>query len=243
MDDEGLVPGALAAAIAAPTAAVFVQPRAQNPTGVSLTTSRAAELADVLAATRVPVVEDDSAGAIAIAPDLSLGRWIPAQTVHVRSYSKSHGPDLRLAALGGPTELLRDALARRQLGQGWSSRLLQRILVGLLTDDEAVTHVGRARHEYARRRSALVTALGGHGVDVRGSDGLNLWVPVHDEAAAIVRLASQGIGVTPGTPFDVVPGGGGHIRVTSGLVPDGHEELAATLAAAARTSGWGERAR
>ena len=160
MDDEGLIPGALAAAIASPTAAVFVQPRAQNPTGVSLTTSRAAELAAVLAATGVPVVEDDSAGAISIAPDLSLGRWIPGQTVHVRSYSKSHGPDLRLAALGGPTELLRDALARRQLGQGWSSRLLQRILVGLLTDDEAVAHVGRARQEYARRRGAMVTALG-----------------------------------------------------------------------------------
>ena len=54
------------------------------------------------AATGVPVVEDDSAGAISTAPDLSLGRWIPEQTVHVRSYSKSHGPDLRLAALGGP---------------------------------------------------------------------------------------------------------------------------------------------
>jgi len=243
MDDEGLHPGALAAAISSPTAAVLIQPRAQNPTGVSLTTSRAAELAGVLATTGVPVVEDDSAGAISVAPDLSLGRWIPGQTIHVRSYSKSHGPDLRLAALGGPTELLRDALARRQLGQGWSSRLLQRILVGLLTDGEAVAHVDRARQEYARRRGALVAALSHHGVDVQGTDGLNIWVPVHDESAAIVRLASQGIGVTPGTPFDVVPGGGGHIRVTSGLVAEGHEELAATLAAAAHTSGWGPRAR
>src|SRR3954447_14555052 len=80
MDDEGMSPVALAAAIASPTAAVFVQPRAQNPTGVSLTTSRAAELAGILATTGVPVVEDDSAGAISIAPDLSLGRWIPGQT-------------------------------------------------------------------------------------------------------------------------------------------------------------------
>ena len=166
--------------------------------------------------------------------------------MHVRSYSKSHGPDLRLAGLSGPTELLRDALSRRQLGQGWSSRLLQRILVGLLTDDDAVAHVARARLEYARRRGAVVAALDGHGIDVPGSDGLNIWVPVHDETAAVVRLASQGIGVTPGTPFDVVPGvpgGGGNIRVTTGLVAEGHEELAATLAGAANTSGWGERAR
>ena len=243
MDGEGLLPDALATALASPAAAVFLQPRAQNPTGVSLTPARAADLAAVLARAGVPVVEDDSAGAISTAPDLSLGAWIPEQTVHVRSYSKSHGPDLRLAGLSGPTELLRDALSRRQLGQGWSSRLLQRILVGLLTDDDAVAHVDRARREYARRRGAVVAALAGHGIDVPGSDGLNIWVPVHDETAAIVRLASQGVGVTPGTPFDVLPGGGGHIRVTSGLVPEGHEELAATLAAAANTSGWGERAR
>jgi DNA-binding transcriptional MocR family regulator len=243
MDGKGLLPDELAAALGSPAAAVFLQPRAQNPTGVSLTTGRAADLAAVLGSRGTPVVEDDSAGAISTTADVSLGAWVPDQTIHVRSYSKSHGPDLRLAALSGPTALLRDALARRQLGQGWSSRLLQRILVGLLTGDEAVAHVARARQEYARRRTALVSALAGHGIDVPGSDGLNIWVPVHDETAAVVRLASQGIGVTPGTPFDVVPGGGGHIRVTSGLVADRHEQLAATLAAAANTSGWGERAR
>ena len=117
------------------------------------------------------------------------------------------------------------------------------MLLGLLTDDDAVAHVDRARRSTPARRAAVVAALDGHGIDVPGTDGLNIWVPVHDETAAVVRLASQGIGVTPGTPFDVVPGGGGHIRVTTGLVPEGHEELAATLAGAANTSGWGERAR
>ena len=63
-------------------------------------------------------------------------------------------------------------------------------------------------------------------------------MPVHDESAAIVRLASQGVGVTPGTPFDVLAGGGGHIRVTVGLVAGGFEELAQALAAAANTSAW-----
>jgi len=66
---------------------------------------------------------------------------------------------------------------------------------------------------------------------------------VHDESAAIVRLASQGVGVTPGAPFDVLPGGGGHVRVTVGLVADGYDELAEILAAAANTSSWASRAR
>jgi len=191
----------------------------------------------------VPVVEDDSAGAVAASAPISLGQWIPGQVIHIRSFSKSHGPDLRLAAMGGPSELLREVSHRRALGQGWSSRLLQRVLLSLLTDPVAVADVDRARDEYTRRRGALVAALKARDVQVAGGDGLNLWVPVHDESAAIVRLASQGIGVTPGAPFDVLPGGDGHVRITVGLVAGGYEELAEILAAAANTSSWASRAR
>ena len=75
------------------------------------------------------------------------------------------------------------------------------------------------------------------GVDVPGTEGINIWAPVHDETAAVVRLASQGVGVSPGRPFSLLPQEEGHIRVTVGLVRDGHRELAEQIAAAARTSG------
>jgi len=243
LDDAGLRPEPLKAALSRPTAAVFLQPRAQNPTGASMTEERARDLAPILARAGMPVVEDDSAGAVAASAPISLGRWIPDQVIHIRSFSKSHGPDLRLAAMSGPSEMLREVIHRRQLGQGWSSRLLQRVLLNLLTDPDAVADVERARDEYTRRRLALVTALTSRGMQVASGDGLNLWVPVHDESAAIVRLASQGVGVTPGTPFDVLPGGGGHVRVTVGLVADGYEELAQTLAAASNTGSRDSRAR
>jgi hypothetical protein len=78
---------------------------------------------------------------------------------------------------------------------------------------------------------------------VGGTEGINIWVPVNDETAAVMRLASQGIGVTPGSPFALLADTSDHIRVTVGLVRDGHEKLAGQLAAAARTSAWGPRAR
>lgn len=230
---------------AGPVTAVYLQPRAQNPTGVSLTPRRAAELADVLRPGAAIVLEDDSAGAIAVADPISLGRWLPDRTVHVRSFAKSHGPDLRLAALSAPPDLARRIAGLRQLGQGWSSRLLQQLLLALLTDEQSVRAVRHAREVYARRRAALADALGRHGVAVGGTDGINVWVPVQDETAAVVRLASQGIGVTPGSPFAVlpgapespgVPGQGPHVRVTAGLLTGEYEQVAAALADAARGS-------
>jgi DNA-binding transcriptional MocR family regulator len=243
VDDEGLSPDGLREALTSPVAAVFLQPRAQNPTGVTMTESRARKLADLLDDTTTLVVEDDSAGATVSGATVSLGRWRPGHTAYVRSFSKSHGPDLRLAALSAPADLLRAVESRRQVGQGWSSRLLQRILLSLLTDPAAATEVERAAEEYARRRALLVDQLAGHGVDVGGTEGINIWVPVHDETAAVVRLASAGIGVTPGSPFTLLPGDGDHVRVTVGLVRDGHAELAAEIAAAARTPGWRPNAR
>jgi DNA-binding transcriptional MocR family regulator len=208
-----------------------------------MTARRARALARLVKGSSTLVVEDDSAGGVLGVDTVSLGRWVPGQTAYIRSFSKSHGPDLRLAALTAPPGLLRAIAARRQLGQGWSSRLLQRILLSLLTDPAADRAVASAAAEYARRRAAVVEELARLGVEVGGTEGINIWVPVHDETAAVVRLASQGIGVTPGSPFALLADTSDHIRVTVGLVREGHEQLAAQLAAAARTSAWGPRAR
>ena len=243
VDEEGLDPDGLAEALTSPVAAVVLQPRGQNPTGVTMSRARAGRIAELLDGYRTLVVEDDSVHGLSPTPALSLGEWLPDRTLHIRSFSKSHGPDLRLAAVSGPAELLSVLDRRRHLGQGWSSRLLQRILAGLLTDPAAVAQVRAAGVEYLRRRRLLVEALAARGVRVGGVEGINVWVPVQDESAAIVRLASQGVGVSAGAPYAVLPDRQGHVRVTAGLVPDGHEELAEQIAAAAHTAAWGARAR
>ncbi|HEU4512131.1 MAG TPA: aminotransferase class I/II-fold pyridoxal phosphate-dependent enzyme [Nocardioidaceae bacterium] len=243
VDEQGLDPALLVKALKAPVAAVVLQPRAQNPTGVTMSRARAEELARLLEPTRALVIEDDSVHGLSPSPALSIGEWLPSRTLHVRSFSKSHGPDLRLAALSGPADLMRALDARRHLGQGWSSRLLQRILVGLLTDPGAVSQVDEAGREYARRRRLLVDALAARQVEVGGTEGMNIWVPVQDESAAIVRLASQGVGVSAGAPYAVLPEPHGFIRVTAGLVREGHDDLAEQVAAAAHTVAWGARAR
>ncbi|HEU4421042.1 MAG TPA: aminotransferase class I/II-fold pyridoxal phosphate-dependent enzyme [Pilimelia sp.] len=234
VDGAGLQPAALAAALDCRPVALFLQPRAHNPSGVSMTCERIAELAAVLRPSpRVIVVEDDHAGDVASAEPVSLGTLLPERTVHIRSFSKSHGPDLRLAAIGGPAALVTAIADRRLLGPGWSSRVLQAVLADLLRDEATGRQIAAARTEYARRRRLLCRALAARGVAACAADGINLWLPVRDQQVALLALAAHGIAVAPGTPFEVSPLGGDHVRVTVGLVRDGFEELAGVLAEAA----------
>ncbi len=238
LDDDGPILADLTDRLSQGPVALFLQPRAQNPTGASLTPARAEAVAAAVRGQNILVIEDDSAGAVASAPAISIGRWLPAQTVHIRSFSKSHGPDLRLAAMTGSAAMIDRLTERRFLGQGWTSRLLQSLLLDLLTHDPAIAAVERAREVYAQRRERLVRGLAAQGVEVGGKDGLNIWLPVRDEPAALVRLASRGISAAAGSPFEVLPSETRHLRVTSGLVAGPHQGIVDELADAARAGGW-----
>lgn len=243
LDDEGLVVGDLEEALRSRTQAIFLQPRAQNPTGVSMTPNRLKALAKALRNSECLIVEDDSASAISTSPDLSFGSILPGRTVHIRSFSKSHGPDLRLAAMSAPDDVAAGVQHLRQLGQGWSSRLLQHILLSLLTDPVAAQQVRSARDEYARRRNSIVELLAQHEIATLGSDGLNLWMPVQDETAAVMRLAANGIAVAPGRPFQIGSRPAPHIRVTVGLITSDARRISDLLAAAGHGSAWPSRSR
>ncbi|MCU1416547.1 MAG: aminotransferase class I/II-fold pyridoxal phosphate-dependent enzyme [Schumannella sp.] len=245
LDREGMRPDAFAAALRASPAVVLLQPRAHNPTGVSLSLERAKELAFVLyrsrSAENAIVLEDDHSGAISTAPDVTFATWMPERVLHVRSFSKSHGPDLRIGALGGPRALVDRVVARRLLGPGWTSRMTQALLFELLTDPVSVAEVERARDTYAGRQLRLADALRGHGIEAYPGDGINTWLRVADERDAIVRLTAAGIRVAPGGPFLLgepvhaqTSQRAGHVRVTVGVAGDDLAPVAEALASAAR---------
>ena len=237
LDGEGMRVQEFATALKASPSVVLLQPRAHNPTGVSMTPARAHQLASILGRSRTAqnavVLEDDHSGAISQARDVSLATWLPERVLHVRSFSKTHGPDLRIGALGGSRDLVDRVVARRLLGPGWTSRMVQAILHDLLTDESSVRQVLAARDTYASRQLAFSAAMQEHGVSLAPGDGLNAWLPVADERAAMVSLAAAGIRVAPGAPFQLgspTP----RVRVTVGLVHDDVDAIASALASAAR---------
>jgi DNA-binding transcriptional MocR family regulator len=232
LDEEGPIVAQFVDALHMQPVAVFLQPRAHNPTGVTTTTRRMKALATELARSSAIVVEDDHSGDIATGKLVSIGSSLPQRTVHIRSYSKSHGPDLRLAAVGGAGDVVSAVANRRLLGPGWSSRILQAVLLEMLDDEPTLSAVASARSEYARRRQLVADVLESRGIGMTGRDGINLWMTVADERSALVTLAAQGIGAAPGEPFQVrrdAP----HLRVTVGLIERDHERIANQLAEAA----------
>ncbi len=232
MDDEGMLTAGLVEALARGATSVFLQPRAHNPTGITLTARRGQQLATALADSEAIVVEDDHSGDIASGELVSLGSWLPQRTVHIRSYSKSHGPDLRLAAVGGAGNVVSAVANRRLLGPGWSSRILQAVLLEMLDHQPTIDAVGAARSEYASRRLAVTDVLSDAGVGFTGTDGINLWMQVADERSALLTLAAQGIGAAPGEPF-MVRDGAPSLRVTVGLIDHSIADYAERLAEAA----------
>jgi DNA-binding transcriptional MocR family regulator len=126
------------------------------------------------------------------------------------------------------------------LGPGWTSRLLQAVLVELLTDTAAIAAVTRARSTYAMRSLALRAGLAGQGITSTTGDGINAWVEVADERAALIALAAMGVRVAPGTPFMVGPSDKAHVRVTTGQLHENNvEQLQGVILALAAAAGAG----
>lgn len=235
LDESGPRLDQLRAALARSPRALVLQTSAHNPTGVTLTAERASAIADAVEGSDTLVIEDDHAGATVDHPVVSLGDRLPQQVYRIHSFSKTYGPDLRIAAMSGPVAGIGEIEQRRQLGPGWTSRLTQRILLEMLRSPEVDDHIAAAAEEYRMRRRALVDALRQGGVTLDEGAGLNVWVPVSHEHMATIALAAQGIGVAPGEPFRVGELGQ-FIRVTTANLRSDAESVAERIVAAGSPS-------
>ena len=181
--------------------AAVITPRGQNPTGAAIDARRAAELCAVL--DRHPgvlVIEDDHLGQIA-GSDLHTTVTGRRRWAATRSVAKALGPDLRLAVLAGDAETVARVQGRQQCGPGWVSHILQDLVIRLWGDPGTLLLIDLARETYAERRRALLAALDGLGIKARGASGLNVWVPVRDEASVIAALLQRGWVLAPGAPY------------------------------------------
>lgn len=232
VDEEGMTVEGLRAALEQGVRAVVCTPRAQNPTGASLTAERAAALREVLAEhPYVLVIQDDYYSFLSRAPFHSIigpghRRW-----ALLRSVSKFVGPDMCLAVTATDADTAGRLALRLSPGTTWVSHLLQRITHAVMTDPEALALMERAGEHYAVRNAVFAQHLTAQGLPVTAGDGMSLWVPVPAPAREVSeQLMRRGWLVRTGDEFRLEPGAepSRHLRLT---VHDLDEEAAERLAA------------
>lgn len=216
MDAEGMLPASLRAALNAGVRAVVCTPRAHNPTGVSLTAERAAELREVLTSSpQVMIIEDDHFALLSQCPYATV---IPAEHRRwalVRSVSKALGPDMRVALVASDFETAEKLALRISGGITWVSHLLQRITYAMLTDRGLLDRLRAAGEHYRSRNAAFVRELRAVGLDSDSHDGLNVWVNTGADTDHVHRQLMQlGWLAREGHLFGLDGGHRNHLRVT-----------------------------
>jgi DNA-binding transcriptional MocR family regulator len=236
LDAGGPLPDSLWQVLAAGARAAVITARAQNPTGAAVTAARARELRDVLA--RYPgrlVIEDDHACGLVETPLATIvgptGRFAA-----VRSVAKGWGPDLRLAVVAGDMATIGRLEASTIGTTGWVSHLVQQITLSMWQDPAAVAAVEHASLTYRQRRLALCAELSARGIKLDVPTGLNVWVPVEDEATAVSSLLADGWMVAPGAMCRIASPPA--IRVTvAGLPIERAADCAGAIAGACLAAG------
>jgi DNA-binding transcriptional MocR family regulator len=230
LDDHGMRPAELKRALDRGARAAIITPRGQNPTGAALDRERARQLRELL--DRHPdtlLIEDDHLGPVAgceLHTTLAdRGRWAAT-----RSVAKALGPDLRLAVLAGDPQTVARVQGRQRCGPGWVSHILQTLVLSMWIDPQVEAQVATASALYAERRGHFLACLAQLSVRAHGASGLNVWIPVDEEAGVVGALMQRGWVVAPGVPYRL-PGSRPGIRVTTATLtePEG-ARLAADLA-------------
>lgn len=222
IDGEGMLPKGLEQALAQGAQAVILTPRAQNPTGVSLSALRKNKLRAVLE--RYPhtlVIADDHFSLLAASNYQDVIPPAARRWALIRSMSKIFGPDLRFAFVASDEHTAQRLRLRLAPGTHWVSHLLQDAVSACLSSPDVASRISQARADYARRRELLTSALAAQGIAYGPSaDGLNLWLPLSENSQPVLlALAQRGWLVRGGEAFSVQAPAHG-LRITISTVDE-----------------------
>ncbi|WP_037647506.1 PLP-dependent aminotransferase family protein [Streptomyces flavidovirens] len=207
-DGDGLCPEALYAAHrSAPLSAVYVQPTLHNPTSVTMSEERRAELAEACARLDIGVVEDATWAFLAAEAPAPLAAHAPARTVLVDSLSKRLAPGLTTGFLVAPTDrtgLLADAL---RSGAWTAARFNLEAATRWITDGTVATVTAAKRADTEARHRLVQRHLGGFRIRTDPRAYYCWWeLPAPWRTDTFVAAAAaRGIAITPGQAFAVPP--------------------------------------
>ncbi|HEY3494661.1 MAG TPA: PLP-dependent aminotransferase family protein, partial [Polyangiaceae bacterium] len=182
-DDQGMRADLLEAALASSKArAIYLQPAFSNPTGVTLSERRRAEVLELAERANAFVIEDDYARDLAFsaAPPAPLFRSGSDHVVYVRSLTKSTAPGLRIAGIVAKGPVRRRLRLLRATEDWFLAGLLQETALELVTAPGWPRHAIELRQTLRARQQAVLKALARHFPEARlarvPDGGFSLWL-------------------------------------------------------------------
>jgi DNA-binding transcriptional MocR family regulator len=228
MDDDGLIPAALEAAIADVARSgrrakfLYTIPTYQNPAGVTLTDERRDQVLDICERAGLLVVEDDPYGQLSFdgeAP-LPLRARRREGVFYLSTFSKTFAPGLRVGWILAPHAVREKLVIASESQILCPSAFAQAAVTTYLSTMPWREQIKIYREVYRERRDALLEAL----TDLmpegttwtRPSGGLFVWAtlpPGLDSKAMMPRAIAARVAYVPGTGFYADGGGGGNMRL------------------------------
>jgi GntR family transcriptional regulator / MocR family aminotransferase len=206
VDDLGVDVAALEASGAR---AVVVTPAHQSPTGVVLAAARRHALVEWAGRHDAFIVEDDYDSEFRYdrEPVGVLQGIAPDRVFTLGTVSKSLAPAVRLGWVIAPPALAGAVAEAKMLSDRGTSGLDQLALAALLRSGRYDRHLRRMRGTYARRRTALIDALGRHAPAVRltglaaGFHAVAHLPEGADEEAIVAEALRRSVGLYGMGPF------------------------------------------
>lgn len=204
MDEDGMLPDALAAAARQRGArVVIVSPTIQNPSTVFTPAARREALAAVARSLDLLIIEDEVYGPMVPDRPPAIAALVPERTLFLSSASKFLAPGLRFGFASGPLELVRMVTAaQRELCLGlppFSGELFARALrAGVVAEA-----LRQQRLEMMERQALAATMLAKLETCCQPT-ALHVWLRLPARwtgAEAALALAKAGVLVTPAERF------------------------------------------
>jgi 2-aminoadipate transaminase len=254
LDEEGMTPDGLEAALAQRPTFLYVIPDFDNPVGGRMSLARRQALLEAADRHDVLVVEDAPYRELRFEgePLPTLFDLAPDRVVHAGTLSKTLAPGLRLAWLILPEAMTTMVERAKQAADLHTSTFVQAVALELLRSGTMEERLPALRAFYRDQRDALADALEAEvGPErlrfARPSGGMFLWARLPDgrDATELLRTAvAHGVAFVPGAPFFADAPEVETLRLSYSLLePERLTEAARRLAAAMHADDHGERPR
>ncbi len=216
MDDQGLVPEALRAAIAALRASgqqikfLYLIPNYQNPAGVLLPADRRTEILEICQSEKIFIVEDNPYGLLGFdKPSPNAMRSQDSENViYLGSFSKTIAPGFRVGWALVPPSLKEKLVIAAESSILCPSNFAQLSISGYLADQPWRDQIASFCKLYRARRDAMLESLEAHfpasATWTKPAGGFYVWVtlpPEIDTTALMPKAIVAKVAYVPGTAF------------------------------------------